>query len=134
MAKERYYKIKESSSDTSSNTSKSNSDNSEKKQRGRPKGTVGIKKTPKYEKLDDKTKNEIKKINKIVNMLSDYGSDTTEYTNKITELKKKKLIVNDDLTKNKKENEKVPRTKPIDEINFVCYLDTKTKRKFSKHI
>lgn len=129
MAKERYYKTKESSSDTSSNSSTSNSDNNEKRQRGRPKGATGTKNKTLYSTLGEDTVKEIRDMQKLVNMLSKVGGDTTEYVNKIDDLKKKNIIVNDD-----KENEKITRTKPINEINFIPYLNTKTKREFSKQI
>jgi hypothetical protein len=116
QAKERYYKNKSDSSDLSSN----NSDNNDKinigRKRGRPKGTTGIKKT-KLQK-DDK----IQTIKKIVNMMEKIGEDTTEYVKKI-----------DNLVEEEKKN-KPSHIKPIEEINFVHYLKTKTKREFSKQI
>ena len=129
MAKERYYNKIKDNSDTSSKTSNedNNSNNGERK-RGRPKGTVGIKNKTEYSNMDDETANKIKKMKKLVNMISEVGGDSTEYVNKINELKNNNNKENDIV------HEKKSKMKPIDKINFIHYMDTNSKRLFSKQI
>jgi hypothetical protein len=132
-AKERYYnKIKENSDISSKTSDEDNSSNNSEKKRGRPKGTIGIKRRTEYSNMDNETIKKIKDMKKAINIISKIGGDATEYVNKLNELKSINKTKNETKKENKKE--KKSNVKPIDKIKFIHYMDTNSKKIFSKQI